>query len=69
MEFTYESYAHWRAEMTENAKLTLDESYCKKRIEALSDDEDPSTSAFLKAYGAPHRDQVLSWFEQTLAEL
>ena len=55
--------------MTENAKLTLDESYCKKRIEALSDDEDPSTSAFLKAYGAPHRDQVLSWFEQTLAEL
>ena len=58
MEFTYESYAHWRAEMTENAKLTLDESYCKKRIEALSNDEHPSTSALLKAYGAAHRDQV-----------
>ena len=69
MDFTYESYANWRAEMTENAKLTLDEAYCKSRIEALSNDGDPSTSALLKAYGAAHRDQVLSWFQQTLVEL
>ena len=64
----YESYAHWRDELTEKAKLSLDAAYCRARMEALSNEDDPSTRSLLKAYGAAHRDQVLRWFEQALAE-
>ena len=64
----YESYAHWRDELTEKAKLTLDAAYCRASMEALSNEDDPSTRSLLKAYGAAHRDQVLLWFEQALAE-
>ena len=64
----YESYAHWRDELTEKAKLCLDAAYCRARIEALSNEGDPSTQSLLKAYGAAHRDQILRWFEQALAE-
>ena len=65
---TFESYSHWRTMMTETAGLTLDRDYCKERIEALSNEGDPSTLAFLKAYGSAHRDQILRWFEQALSE-
>jgi len=68
MNSLYESYAHWRGELTEKARLTLDAAYCRDRIEALSNEGDPSTRALLKAYGAAHRDQVLRWFDQALAE-
>ena len=64
----YESYAHWRDALTEKTKLTLDAAYCRARVEALSDEGDPSTRALLEAYGTAHRDQILRWFEQALAE-
>lgn len=66
MSHTYESYGQWRAMITEIAGLTLDATYCKKRIEALSNASDPSTLAFIKAYGAAHRDQIVRWFNQAL---
>ena len=68
MEASYKSYAHWRAEIIEKARVTLDADYCKCRMAALANAHDPSTKAFLKAYGEEHRDQVLKWFEQALAE-
>ena len=69
MDFTYESYAHWRKEMTEKGGLTLDASYRKDRINALSNDEEASTRALIRAYGSEHRDQMLRWFEQALSEI
>ena len=68
MEASYESYTHWRAEITAKANVTLDAAYCTERIEALSNEQDPSTKAFLKTYGSAHRDQILRWFEQALGE-
>ena len=68
MEVSYESYAHWRAEMIEKARLTLDADYCEERIAALANAHDRSTKAFLKAYGVEHRDRVIKWFEQGRAE-
>ena len=65
---TYENYAHWRAMMTDTAGISLDAVYCKERIAALSDEKDHSTQAFLRTYGSAHRDQILGWFEQALAE-
>lgn len=65
---TYESYAHWRAMMTETAGIELNATYCKERITALSNEKDPSTKAFLTAYGDSHRDRIVSWFEQALSE-
>ena len=65
---TFENYAHWRAMMTDTAGITLDSAYCKERIAALSNEQDPSTRSFVRTYGAAHRDQVLRWFEQALEE-
>ena len=65
---TYKGYDEWRAAMTETAGFSLNPAYCQDRINALSNEQDPSTRAFLKAYGDAHRDQVVRWFEQALAE-
>ena len=55
--------------MTEKGGLTLDASYCKDRINALSNDEEASTRSLIRAYGSEHRDQMLRWFEQALSEI
>lgn len=64
----YESYEHWRAMMTETAGIALNRDYCEERIAVLEDDEDASTRVFLKTYGSEHRDQIVGWFRQALAE-
>ncbi|MEM9283936.1 MAG: hypothetical protein AAGA96_19110 [Verrucomicrobiota bacterium] len=68
MNSTYESYAQWRSMMTETAGLNLDPSYCRERIEALSDEKDPSTKSFVKTYGVSHRNQIVRWFQQVIEE-
>ncbi|MEM7144903.1 MAG: hypothetical protein AAF591_07185 [Verrucomicrobiota bacterium] len=65
---TYESYTQWRKTVTEVAGLALDAAYCRERIDALSNDRDPSTLAFVKAYGSAHRDQIVRWFKKALAD-
>lgn len=65
---SYESYGHWRTEMTENAKLTLDREYCEERIKTLSDSTHIDTRALLKSYGSGHLTQVLEWFQRAAAE-
>lgn len=65
---TYESYSHWRSMMTQTAGLALDRAYCRERIAVLSDEKDPSTRAFIKTYGADHRDRIVRRFEQVIAE-
>ena len=69
MNFSYESYTHWRDEMTQNAGITLDAAYCRERIQSLTNEDDSSTRSLLKAYGSGHRDQMVRWFEQALTEL
>lgn len=68
MNVSYESYAHWRSVMTDEAGLSLTADYCRERIEALTDEKDASTKAFVDAYGNEHRNQVVTWFEQAMAE-
>ena len=68
MNLVFKDYTHWRTTMTEVAGLSLDAGYCKERIEALSNESDSSTQAFIKEYGSSYRDQVVNWFEQALAE-
>lgn len=68
MKPVFENYADWHAAMTEVGGVVLDPAYCKERIAVLSDDSDGSTMAFLSVYGAAHRDQVVRWFEQAIAE-
>ena len=67
MKPTYENYQHWRSAMTNEAGLTLSADYCKERIEALGNDKDASTRAFVDAYGEDHRRQIIQWFEKALA--
>lgn len=54
--------------VTEVAKLTLTADYCKERIAALQDENDRSTKSLVDAYGTAHRDQMVGYFEQALAE-
>ena len=67
MKANYKNYEDWRTVMTDMAGITLSADYCKERIEALNNDKVPSTKAFVAAYGADHRNQIVKWFEQALA--
>lgn len=68
MKPTYESYQHWRSMMTDTAGIKLTADYCKERIKALCNENDPTTKAFVRSYGEDHRDQIVRWFEQAAAE-
>jgi hypothetical protein len=68
MKQIYQSYEQWRKMVTEVAKLTLTADYCKERIAALQDENDRSTKSLVDAYGTAHRDQMVGYFEQALAE-
>jgi len=49
---TFDTYSDWHQAITERCGLTLDRAYCESRIEALSDESDHATRAFLEAYCA-----------------
>jgi len=63
---TFDTYSDWHQAITERCGLTLDRTYCESRIEALGDESDHATRAFLEAYGRAYRDQVVAWFQQAL---
>jgi hypothetical protein len=55
-------YDEWRDAITGVCGLVLAADYCASRAAALQDEFDPSTRAFVAAYGADYRDQVAAWF-------
>lgn len=64
----FNTYQEWRAAITGPCGLTLDRDYCEQRIAALQDEKAPGTRPFLEAYGSDYRDQVITWFQQALAD-
>ena len=63
------SYQEWRHAIVDLGGCKLDKNFCEERIKELQDDRDASTKAFIKAYGASYRDQIIIWFQQALSEL
>jgi hypothetical protein len=64
----FTNYHDWRSAITGTAGLTLDRSYCEKRIAAMLDAQAPGTQSFIDSYGTDYRDQVIDWFRQALHE-
>lgn len=58
----FSHYDEWRAAITGVCGLALTADYCASRATALRDDSEPSTRAFVTAYGPDYRDQVAAWF-------
>lgn len=63
------SYDEWRYCITEICSISLTESYIRKRINALNDQQDFMTTRFIELYGYAHHQQTLVWFEQALDEV
>lgn len=64
----FTSYSEWHTAITGPCGLTLSKEYCRERLAALADTENPSTAAFIKAYGQKYTDQVCEWFQQAESE-
>ncbi len=54
--------------MIEHAGLTLDQDYCKERLEILENETLEETQTFIKLYGPAYHQQVISWFNKALSE-
>lgn len=54
--------------MIEHAGLTLDQDYCKERLEVLENETLEETQTFIKLYGTAYHQQVISWFTRALSE-
>ena len=65
----YTNYEEWHHAITKVGGFDLTSEFCNQRIEALQNEDDPSTKSFVQLYGAPYRDQVVQWFQQTLSNL
>lgn len=64
----FSNYDDWRRTITGVCRLDLTRAYCQERQRALTDDDEPATRDFVKAYGNGYRDRVLSWFRQAEEE-
>jgi len=64
----FKNYQEWRYAIVDIGGCKLDNEFCKQRIDELQDSKHPNTKAFIEAYGASYRDQVVIWFQQALAE-
>ena len=62
------SYAEFCYLITQRCGTALTRAYCQERIAALQDRSLPTTREFLKAYGEPHCQQVIAWYEQAARE-
>lgn len=68
MNHLFTSYQEWRSTMIEQARLTLDDNYCKQRLAVLEDENSAETKAFIDSFGAAYHKQVIAWFQQALSE-
>ena len=64
----FSNYDDWRRTITGVCRLELTRAYCRERLLALADDDEPTTRDFVKAYGNDYRNRVLSWFRQAEEE-
>jgi hypothetical protein len=60
----FNSFEQWRAAITGPCGITLTQDYCEGRVRALNNPAEPSTKAFVEAYGETYRTLVVSWFDQ-----
>ena len=47
----FNSFEQWRAAITGPCGITLTQDYCEGRVRALNNPAEPSTKAFVEAYG------------------
>jgi hypothetical protein len=64
MAFYFSSYEQWREAYGARCGIKLTPEYCRERIRALNDPNEPSTAEFVKCYGKDYLRQVVQWFER-----
>lgn len=69
MEGLPHSYEEWKHCITVKCKIPLTADYVAKRITALSNPREPTTSRFVALYGDAHRLRIIEWFEQARVEI
>lgn len=69
MEGLCDSYDAWKHCITVKCKIPLTADYVAKRLAALSNQGDATTSRFVALYGEAYRLRVIQWFEQARSEL
>jgi len=62
--FYFQSYNEWRQALTQRCGIQLTPAYARERIQALQDDQNPTTRDFTAKYGRDYLKQVIRWFEQ-----
>ncbi|KAF1711312.1 hypothetical protein CSC70_05210 [Pseudoxanthomonas kalamensis DSM 18571] len=64
-----DSYEAWRYCIEVDCGLQLNASYIRERIAALGDASDYHTQQFVRRWGEPHRQRVVTWFLRAGKEL
>lgn len=62
------TYSEWRDCIEIRCQIPITASYCRERIEDLTQMKSHHATQFRKLYGAEYTQQVLSWFQQALQE-
>ncbi|MCC5789184.1 MAG: hypothetical protein JJT75_06090 [Opitutales bacterium] len=66
--FYFQTYDEWHKAITLHCRLELTKTYTEARLQALQNNEDPTTKEFLQTYGEDYRKQVIHWFERAHRE-
>ena len=63
------NFNEWKHCIEVDCGLALTPEFIEQRIAALENAKDYYTERFLKLYGQPYLDQVLTWFKQAQQSL
>lgn len=65
----FDSYESWKYCITELCEVPLTADYIENRISALNDPNNDHTKKFVDAWGEPHLQKVITWFEKAAQEV
>ncbi|MGV6876212.1 hypothetical protein ACUSIJ_26490 [Pseudochelatococcus sp. B33] len=63
------TYDDWKYCITETCRIPLTAEFIASRLRELRNGSDHNTQKFIRIWGEPHRQRVITWFEQAEAEL
>lgn len=69
MDHLCENYEQWKHCITIKCRIELTAECIRKRITALSDQQEPTTARFIELYGDSHRLRTIRWFERAQGEI
>ena len=60
------NFREWKNCIEISCGIPLTTAFAKKRVDELNDINDQHTKEFVRLFGDAYRQQVISWFEQSV---